>query len=48
MKVPQTRPQDTTVIHWEFMRGSARLSCQIDRSQTIDGQPQFAVALVPF
>ena len=37
----------TTVIRWEFMRGSKRISCQVDQVPSAHSSTAFAVTLVP-
>ena len=36
-----------TVIRWEFMRGSKRISCQVDQVPSRQSAAAFAVTLVP-
>ena len=37
----------TTVIRWEFMRGSKRICCQVDQVAGAGPLAAFAVSLVP-
>jgi len=37
----------STVVRWEFMRGSKRISCQVDQVPSAGPAAAFAVTLVP-
>lgn len=37
-----------TIVRWEFMRGSKRISCQVDQVPSAGTSAAFAVSLVPF
>ena len=36
-----------TVVRWEFIRGSKRVSCQVDQVPSVGPSAAFAVTLVP-
>ena len=48
MKAKSRAARRLTVIRWEFMRGTERMSCQIDRAMDGLGAATYAVIGLPY